>query len=158
HSQIPGSLPLEQYQLDPKQANATNLDKAAGRYQNWTRIGLGQRYQFNDHFSNSSSLFTYFYDLDHPLPYAYLRNYYQSYGGRTRFVYKGDFDILPTTFSVGAEFIEGLTKGSQFVNNQGKEGAINSTIDYDNKNFSVFYQSETEITEKTNFILGLSYN
>ena len=157
HSQIPGALNREQYQVDPKQANASNMDKAAGRYQNWTRVGLGQRYQFNDHFSNSSSIFTYFYDLDHPLPYAYLRNYYQSYGGRTRFSYHANFAFLPTTFSAGAEFNEGLTKGSQFVNNQGKEGEINSTIDYNNKNFSLFYQSETEITEKTHFILGLSY-
>jgi len=158
HSQIPGSLTLDQFNSDPEQANASNLDKAAGRYQNWTRIGLGQRYQFNDQFSNSSSVFTYFYDLDHPLPYAYLRNYYQSYGGRTRFVYDAGFTILPTQFSIGAEFNNGITKGSQFVNNQGVEGEINSTIDYNNTNFSLFYQSETEITKNTHFIFGLSYN
>src|SRR5690606_14239748 len=121
-------------------------------------IGLGQQYQFNDKFSNSSSVFTYFYDLDHPLPYAYLRNFYQSYGGRTRFTYNADFSILPTRFSIGAEFNEGLTKGSQFVNNHGVEGAINSTIDYKNTNFLLFYQSETEITDKTRFIIGLSLN
>jgi len=158
HSQIPGSLTLEQFNTDPTQANASNLDKAAGRYQNWTRIGLGQHYQFNDQFSNSSSVFTYFYDLDHPLPYAYLRNFYQSYGGRTRFTYKSGFNIFPTQFTIGAEFNEGLTKGTQFVNNQGIEGAINSTIDYNNTNFSLFYQSETEITEHTSLTIGLSYN
>lgn len=158
HSQIPGGLTLDQVNTDPTQANTSNLDKQAGRYQNWTRIGLGQRYQFNDQFSNSSSVFTYFYDLDHPLPYAYLRNYYQSYGGRTRFTYEPNFSILPTQFMLGAEFNNGITKGSQFVNNQGTEGAINSTIDYDNSNFSLFYQSITELSENTNLILGLSYN
>ncbi|MDR6781749.1 iron complex outermembrane receptor protein [Pedobacter africanus] len=158
HSQIPGSLTADQIAADPLQANATNLDKAAGRYQTWTRIGLGQQYRFNDRFSNSTSVFTYFYDLDHPLPYAYIRNFYQSYGGRTRFSYAPGFTMLPTRFTIGAEFNEGLTKGSQYVNNQGKEGTINSNIDYRNRQYSLFYQSETNLGPQTTLILGLSYN
>lgn len=158
HSQIPGSLTADQVAVNPLQANATNLDKQAGRYQTWTRIGLGQQYRFNDQFSNSTSVFTYFYDLDHPLPYAYIRNYYQSYGGRTRFTYDPAFTVLPTRFMLGAEVNEGRTKGTQYVNNQGKEGAINANIDYQNKQYSLFYQSETAITKQTTLTLGLSYN
>ncbi|WP_316811565.1 TonB-dependent receptor [Pedobacter heparinus] len=158
HSQIPGSLTAGQVVADPVQANATNLDKQAGRYQTWTRIGLGQQYRFNDQFSNSSSVFTYFYDLDHPLPYAYIRNFYQSYGGRTRFAYDPGFAILPTRFTLGAEFNEGLTKGNQYVNNQGKEGVINANIDYQNSQYSLFYQSETTLGPQTSLTLGLSYN
>ncbi|WP_084239790.1 TonB-dependent receptor [Pedobacter africanus] len=158
HSQIPGSLTADQVVADPLQANTTNLDKAAGRYQTWTRIGLGQQYRFNDKFSNSTSVFTYFYDLDHPLPYAYIRNFYQSYGGRTRFSYDPGITLLPTRFTIGAEFNEGLTKGTQYVNTQGKEGAINANIDYRNRQYSLFYQSETNLGPKTSLILGLSYN
>jgi iron complex outermembrane receptor protein len=158
HSQIPGSLTAEQVANNPLQANASNLDKRAGRYQNWTRIGLGQQYRFSEHLTNNSSVFTYFYDLDHPLPYAYLRNFYQSYGGRTRFSYNPEFKLLPTRFTVGAEFNEGLTKGTQYVNNQGKEGAINANIDYNNVSYSLFYQSETAFSERTHLTLGLSYN
>ncbi|ATP56133.1 hypothetical protein CPT03_06475 [Pedobacter ginsengisoli] len=158
YSQIPGSLTQDQLTANPKQANATNLDKAAGRYQNWTRVGLGQQYHFNDHFYNTTSVFTYFYDLNHPLPYAYIRNTYQSYGGRTRFIYDPAFNVLPTKFTVGAEFNNGLTKGIQYVNNQGKEGAINSNVDYRNTQYSVFYQSETELAKKTTLTLGISYN
>ncbi len=33
YSQIPGSLTADQVTADPKQANATNVDKLAGRYQ-----------------------------------------------------------------------------------------------------------------------------
>ncbi|WEK17533.1 MAG: TonB-dependent receptor [Candidatus Pedobacter colombiensis] len=158
HSQIPGSLTADQVAANPLQANATNLDKEAGRYQTWTRIGLGQQYRFNDQFSNTTSVFTYFYDLNHPLPYAYIRNFYQSYGGRTRFSYDPGFSTFPTRFTVGAEFNEGLTKGTQYVNNQGKEGAINGNVDYQNTQYSVFYQSETALTPKTTLTLGLSYN
>ncbi len=158
HSQIPGSLTAEQVAQDPEQANAGNLDKKAARYQTWTRVGIGQQYRFNEHLNNSSSVFTYFYDLNHPLPYAYLRNYYQSYGGRTKFVYDPKFTVLPTQFVVGAEFNQGLTKGNQYVNNQGKEGALSANIDYRNTLYSVFYQSETHLGAKTIFTFGLSYN
>lgn len=158
HSQIPGSLNEDQLSANPLQANPTNLDKAAGRYQNWTRIGLGQQYQFNDQLSNTSSVFTYFYDLNHPLPYAYLRNYYQSYGGRTRFSYDPGFITLPTRFSFGAEFNQGLTKGTQYVNNHGVEGAVSGNVDYQNTQYSLFYQSETALSTKTTLTLGISYN
>jgi iron complex outermembrane receptor protein len=158
HSQIPGSLTSDQVANNPLQANASNLDKQAGRYQNWTRVGLGQQYRFTENLINNTSVFTYFYDLDHPLPYAYLRNFYQSYGGRTRFAYDPNFEFLPTTFTVGAEFNEGLTKGTQYVNNQGKEGNINANIDYNNISYSLFYQSATTLSERANLTIGLSYN
>nr|WP_198160798.1 TonB-dependent receptor [Pedobacter panaciterrae] len=158
YSQIPGSLTMDQVAVNPLQANATNLEKAAGRYQNWTRVGLGQQYQFSDQFSNTTSVFTYFYDLNHPLPYAYIRNTYQSYGGRTRFAYDPGFRVLPTKFTIGAEFNSGLTKGTQYVNNHGKEGVMNSNIDYQNTQYSLFYQSETELSTKTTLTLGVSYN
>lgn len=157
-SQIPGALTLAQYQDNPKQANASNLDKAAARYQNWTRVGLAQHYRFNELLSNATSVFTYFYDLDHPLPYAYLHNTYQSYGGRTRFSYDADFKVLPTHFTVGAEYNEGFTKGSQYVNNKGVEGNLTANNDYKNQQLVIFYQSETALTPGTVLILGLSYN
>lgn len=157
-SQIPGALTQAQADANPLQANSSNVDKAAARYQTWTRIGMGQQYRFNDHFSNSSSVFTYFYDLDHPLAYAYLRNTYQSYGGRTRFNYDPEFSVLPTRFTLGAEYNQGLTKGTQYVNNQGKEGALNGNVDYENTQYSLFYQSETQLAEHTALTLGLSYN
>jgi iron complex outermembrane receptor protein len=158
YSQIPGSLTQAQVAENPEQANASNLDKKAGRYQTWTRIGLGQQYQFNPHFSNSSSVFTYFYDLNHPLPYAYLRNYYQSYGGRSKFAYDPEFKVLPTQFIVGAEFNQGLTKANQFVNNQGSEGLLNGNMDYRNTSYSLFFQSESMLSEHTLLTFGLSYN
>ena len=158
NSQIPGALTADQVAVNPEQANASNLDKQAGRYQTWTRIGLGQQYQINDQFSNSTSVFTYSYDLNHPLPYAYLRNFYQSYGGRSRFSYNPGFSVLPTQFIIGGEFNEGLTKGTQYVNNKGVEGAITANIDYRNTFYSLFYQSETKLDDKTLLTFGISYN
>lgn len=158
HSQIPGSLTRQQVEDNPKLANPSNLDKQAGRYQNWTRIGIGQQYLFNSRFSNATSIFTYFYDLNHPLPYAYIRNYYESYGGRTRFSYDAGFAVFPTQFTLGAEVNQANTKGTQYVNEHGSEGPINGNTDYKNTLYSLFYQSETFISAKTTLAIGLSYN
>lgn len=158
HAQIPGSLTEQQVIDNPQQANATNLDKQAARYQNWTRIGIGQKYNFNNQFSNSTSVFTYFYDLNHPLPYAYIRNFYQSLGGRTTFSYNSDLPKFPTKFIIGAEFNQANTKGTQYVNVHGTEGTLNSNIDYKNILYTLFYQSVTEISLKTTLTLGISYN
>lgn len=157
-AQIPGSITRVQADEDPRQANSSNLEKKAGRDQNWTRIGIGQQYRFNDRFSNSSSVFTYFYDLDHPLPFAYIRSYYQSYGGRTRFSFAPHFKALPTTFTIGTEFNQAHTKGTRYINNQGTTGAINDNTDYKNTLYSLFYQSETALGPQTTLTAGLSYN
>lgn len=158
HSQIPGALSLQQVVENPRQANAGNLEKQAGRYQNWTRVGIGQQYLFNDRLSNSTSIFTYFYDLDHPLAYAFIRNFYQSYGGRTRFTYNPGFVALPTVFTVGAEFNQANTKGAQYVNEGGREGSMNGNTDYKNTLYSLFYQSETAIAAQTTLAIGISFN
>lgn len=158
HSQIPGALTQEQVEEDRKQANAGNLNKEAGRYQTWTRIGIGQQYSIQNNLKNSTSLFTYFYDIDHPLAFAYIRNFYQSYGGRTYFTYSPNLKKLKTHFTLGAEFNQAKTKGTQYENEGGKEGDIRSNIDYRNTLYSLFYQSETRLSDKTTLTLGLSYN
>lgn len=158
HAQIPGALTQEEVNENPRQASEANLDKHAGRSENWTRIGLGQRYRFNDKLSNRTSVFTYFYDLDHPLPFAYIHNYYQSYGGRTQFDYDAGFSALPTKFTIGGEFSQANSKGTQYANDHGKEGTISGNTDYKDVSFSLFLQSETSIGKTTALTLGISYN
>lgn len=158
HSRIPGALTAPQVAADPRQASGGNVEKAAGRYQNWTRIGIGQQYRLTDRLSNSTSLFTYFYDIDHPLPFAYIRNYYQSYGGRSRFTYDAGFTGMPTIFIIGGEFNQGLTKGLQYVNDLGTEGPITTNTDYRNTVYTLFFQSETSLGPNTLLTLGLGFN
>lgn len=157
-TQIPGALTAEQVNEDPSQAADANLDKEVGRLENWTRIGLGQKYRFNKMLTNETSVFTYFYDLHHPLVFGVIRNFYQSYGGRTSFDFDPHFKTLPTIFTVGGEFNQALTKGSIYSNNQGKEGFMFSNTDCKNTMFTVFLQVETQLWKIANLELGVSYN
>lgn len=158
NAQIPGALTAGQVKEDRRQANTNYLDKKSGRLEKWTRIGVGQKYDFNNHFSNTSSVFTYFYDLDHPLPFGIIHSAYQSFGGRTRFDYNPGFTTLPTHFTVGAEFTQAFTLGSIYNNNHGTEDGIFSNTSYKNRAYSVFYQSETSLGKIVDVVLGLSIN
>lgn len=157
-TQIPGALTKEQWEENPKQADPDNVAQGAGRYQTWTRIGLGQSYNFNEYFSNTSSVFTYFYDLDHPLSYAYLRSLYQSFGGRTNFVYDPKWKQQNTRFMIGGEFNQAKEKGTQYQNNAGVEGEISSNTDNKNTYYTMFFQAETALTNRLMLTLGGSYN
>jgi iron complex outermembrane receptor protein len=157
-TQIPGTITADQVAQNPKQANATNLAKEAGRYQTWTRIGAAHSYKFSPWLENSTSLYTSFYDLDHPLPFAYIRQPYQSYGGRTRFSISPEMATLPTKITLGSEFQNGQTSVQRFVNNGGKISNQILNQELNNTQLSVFIQSETSLTENTHLTAGLSYN
>lgn len=157
-SQIPGALSITQAEQDRKQANAGNLQRNTRRDQVWTRIGISNTYRFSSVFQNTTSLFTSFYDLDHPLAFAYIRSGYQSNGGRTRFILQPNMKILPTKFVFGGEYLNGLSRQTRYVNNNGEEGNITFNADNNNTQYSIFSQVETKITKKLILILGASYN
>lgn len=157
-SEIPGSLNSNQLDEDRRQANANNVALRTGRDQNWTRIGVSHTYDFSSTFSNVTSVFSSFFDLDHPLAFAYLRGGYQSYGGRTKFTWQPEMTLLPTRFVFGGEFLNGLSRNIRYQNVDGREGNIIFNADNNNTQYSVFYQSETAIGERLNLTLGAALN
>ncbi|MEM9982141.1 MAG: TonB-dependent receptor, partial [Bacteroidota bacterium] len=157
-SEIPGFINQQQVEEDRRQADPRNLEQQAARDQTWTRIGISHDYQFTESFRNVSSLFTSFYELDHPLAFAYLRTGYQSYGGRTRFVFEPNMSRFKTRFTVGGEYLNGISRQLRYVNNEGEEGDIILNADQNNTQYSLFYQSETSLTDQWLLTLGISYN
>ncbi len=157
-SDIPGALSIEQLAADRTQANPGNASLGTGRDQNWTRIGISHRYDFSPALSNTTSVFTSFFDLDHPLAFAYLRGGYQSYGGRTKFVWEPAMHALATRFVFGGESLNGLSRNTRYQNIAGREGNIIFNADNDNAQYSVFYQSETALTEQLRLTLGAAVN
>lgn len=158
NAKIPGALTADEVADNRRQADPEYLDKNGSRQHKWTRIGVGHKYSFNERLTNTTSVFTYFYDLHHPLPFGIINSTYQSYGGRTRFDYKPDFDALPTTFTVGAEYTHAFNMGNIYFNEHGVENGLMSNTDYKNNGYSVFYQSETELGQIADLVFGISVN
>lgn len=155
-SAIPGQLTATQVAENPRQAAVRNQEQNARRDQTWTRLGLSHSYDFTNNFSNVTSIFTSNYELDHPLAFAYLRQSYSSIGGRTRFIY--DVEALKTKFIVGGEYVRSFNKTSRYQNLAGQTGNLILDQENTNEQYSIFYQSETKITDKTTLTLGVSLN
>lgn len=157
-AQVPGALNEIEVSENPQQANNLNLLQKTRRNQIWTRMGLSHTYEIRPWLSNTSTAFVFFYDQDNPLLAAYLRNLYQSYGGRTKFVIEPTMRFLKTKWIVGAEFIQSLQRSSRFQNIFGTEGNLLAQADFNNQVYTLFYQSETVLAPKLVLTLGLSYN
>ncbi|HET6528571.1 MAG TPA: TonB-dependent receptor [Balneolaceae bacterium] len=156
--QIPGDLNAAQVAENPRQANAGYVAKQAGRYQSWTRFGVAHTYDFTDQISNSTSVYTSFYDLDHPLPFAYIMQPYQSYGGRTLFTFVPAFNGVQLTFTIGGEYQNAITHAQRFINNQGEKGDLILNQKLNNTRYFLFLQGEVKLTDKTTLISGVSLN
>ena len=157
-SQIPGSLTPEEEAEDPRQAQASNVAQQAARDQVWTRLGISHEYAFNSYLSNITSFYTSSYTLDHPLAFAYLRNFLQGYGGRTRFVFTPNMTVLTTKFIVGGEYLNNRVDASRFQNLGGEIGTIQRDQESDNTQFTLFYQSETKLANELSLSAGVSLN
>ncbi len=155
-TQLPGALTEDEFNSDPRQANAGSVAQQAARRQTWTRVGVSHSYEFNEMVQNITSVYSSFYKLDHPLTFAYIRQPYQSFGGRTRMIFAPVMKSFPTTFSVGGEFVSAFVDSKRYENAGGSVGEINFNQERTLTQYSLFYQSETRVLANTLVTLGLS--
>jgi iron complex outermembrane recepter protein len=157
-SQIPGALTLEEYKNTPQNADPGAVALNAGRDQRWTRFGVGHSFQFDKNIEQRTSFFGSFYELDHPLTFSYIRNGQQNFGGRTLTEITHDFSRLSFRHVLGAEAMYQFVMGRRYVNNAGNPGGIVSDLETSVNNWSVFAQSEVDVTPRLLATAGISIN
>lgn len=96
--------------------------------------------------------------MDHPFSFAIIRQHYQSFGGRTRFNFEPAMKTLETKFTLNGEFMNGLQDAKRFQNLGRTEGDLTFNQELDMTQYSIFAQTETELTDKTSLELGVSLN
>ncbi len=148
-AEIPGDLTAKQVEQNPQQANEANAAAKAGRYQTWTRIGASHFYDFSDRFSNQTSVYTYFFDLKHPLSFAYIMQPYQSYGGRTRFKLDENIGKTNLGLSFGGEYQRAIAKSHRFVENGGEPGDLLLLQNIDNTQYYIFLKAKAKLVHHT---------
>lgn len=153
---IPGALDSLQFANNPTKADSTTLSKKAGRYENWTRAGISHTYHFTDNFYNVTSANLGFFSLNHPLAFAYIRGTYQSFGGRTHFIYSPKLGSVKSKFIVGAEYLNGFYINKYYNNDEGIEGAISQDQQTTAIQYSYFAQAEFEFPKSWIVTLGAS--
>ncbi|QHL89452.1 TonB-dependent receptor plug domain-containing protein [Nibribacter ruber] len=156
--ELPGALTREQYEANPRQARQLNKDQNASINLDGLNLGLVHSYQFNDRWSNSTSLFGVFSFLNHPFTNDYERNTNQSFGGRTRTTYRTQLAQLPTRLVFGAEGQRSFVNSRHYQNVKGSAGTLSFDDEVMATQGFVFGQAELELPSQFILTLGGSLN
>ncbi|WP_181305120.1 TonB-dependent receptor [Rufibacter sp. XAAS-G3-1] len=156
--ELPGALTREQFAANPRAARQQNKDQNASLNVEGLNLGFVHNYQFNERWSNTTSLFGVFSFLNHPFVTDYERNVNQSFGGRTRTTYRTQIGSLPTRFTLGAEGQRRFVNARQYVNKAGTPGALNYDDEVTVQEGFVFGQAEVDLPSDFLLTVGASLN
>jgi len=156
--ELPGALTQEQFEANPRAARALNKDQQAQLSVEGLNLGFVHKAQFNERWSNTTSLFGVFSFLDHPFVTDYERNLNQSFGARTRTTYSTSVGELPARFTLGAEGQRRFINARQYVNNAGTPGTLSFDDEITVKEGFVFGQAEMDLPANFLLTVGASLN
>jgi iron complex outermembrane recepter protein len=168
--ELPGGLTREQYDTNPRQARPDVVNPAgvvvnpgavtqnASMQVEALNIGVAQQYRFSEQWSNTTSLYGNFSNMDHPFVTDYKRNSDQGFGGRTRTVYTTSLGVLPAKFTLGGEYQRGFEVIRTFDNNRGRLGRLRFDDEIRAVQGIVFGQAEVDLPAGMIATLGASYN
>lgn len=158
--QTPGGLTMAQQNANPRQSRpAAGSFRSAEQQQAALYIktfyaGFGQEYKFNDHWSNSTGIYTSNTRFQNPSILNFQRKTEQGIGGRTVTQYKHKNVRL----HFGGEYQYGFTASRTFGNQSGVPDTLQFDDEIAARQYNVFLQTDINLGE--NFIVnaGISYN
>jgi iron complex outermembrane receptor protein len=162
---IPSSLNREDYENSPQSA-ATIWNNARG-FEDFkkTLFGVNWRHDFNDNYTQKTSIFTSFNSNYEPRPFNILEEKATTFGIRTRLLATNTFDNSTLKWSIGGELFFDDYNAKQFDNlyqefpagTGSVAGDILSNIDENRNYFNLFAEAIYE-WKKFSFSAGLHVN
>lgn len=162
--QIPGGLNIDQFNENPRQARPGNqfvqgsVESDAGIDQKYLLIGVSHNYEWNDRFSNLTTIYGDHSFFRNPFLFDYKRDSRMGGGGRTRFDYVADIAGVQTRFTLGGEYQTATNIARNFGNNQGEPGDLNFDDELRSNQSLVFTRAELELPEDFFLTVGISRN
>ena len=157
--QTPGGLTAAQVTANPRQARPGGafpgaVQQQSALYLRTLYAGFAQDYQFNTHWSNSTSIYTAHTRFRNPSILNYQRKTEQGIGGRSVTQYnEGALSI-----HFGGEYQYGFTASQTFGNRSG----VSDTLQFDDNiaasQYNIFLQVDVNLSESLVINAGLSYN
>ena len=160
--QTPGGLTLQQMMSNPRQARPATAtlpgaqDQQAAIYNKTPFIGLSNQYNFNEHWSNTTSVMFSYTDFQNPFITNFEKRKETNVGARTKITYhtvSGQHDIRLTG---GVEWQYNYSG----INNYGNRAGAADTIQYKDKlwatQFFPFLQGEWQIGKSFQVQAGAS--
>ena len=157
--QTPGGLTAAQVLANPRQARPAGafpsaVQQQAALYLKTLYAGFAQDYQFNAHWSNTTSIYTAHTRFRNPSILNYQRKTEEGIGGRTVTQYHHEF----LNIHFGGEYQYCFTSSRTFGNRSGVSDTLQFDDDIAASQYNIFFQTDISLGE--NFIInaGLSYN
>lgn len=158
--QTPGGLNQKEFDSIPTAARprvgATPgaVQAQAAIYQKTFLTGVHHIYKFNDHLTQSTSLYGAFTQLRNPGIFNYSRTSEPHTGGRTFLQYKKGL----LTAHIGAELQQGFTNAKAYKNVNGNPDSLRTDDDVNNR--QLFFFGQVAVAFKGDWIItsGLSVN
>ncbi len=162
--EIPGGLTQEQYDENPQQARPGNQfvqgseASQAGINQQYVLLGVSQQYEWNEQFSNQTTLYGDFSFFENPFLFNYKRDSRQGGGGRTRFYYDTRLGSVSTRFTLGAEVQTATNVARNFSNQGGQPDTLNFDDELRARQAIFFANATLELPYQSTLTVGLSHN
>ncbi|MEX2593172.1 MAG: TonB-dependent receptor [Anditalea sp.] len=156
--QLPGALTAEQLAENRHQARPGSAAQNASITQKSLYGTLAHEYQFNDRFSNKTSLYINTTDFENPFNLDYKKETQYGYGGRTNFTLNDHWGKFPIRLVAGGEFQFGKTAAQNYGNRNGQADTIRFSDDLITTQAFMFQQLEVDLSKSIRATVGLSEN
>jgi iron complex outermembrane recepter protein len=162
--QTPGGLTRAEFMANPKQARpaaggfpAAAVAKAA-IYQKNFLAGFQHQYKFSPGFTNATSLYGSFAQIQNPTFRNYERRTEPGFGGRTVFTFERQLNTTRLQLVAGAELQEGFFNTQVAKNKNGNPDTLQTNDDIRNSTYSIFAQADAAIANSWIITAGASIN
>jgi len=162
--ETPGGLTKAEFLANPKQARpaaggfpSADGAKAAIYQKNFT-VGIGHKYNFFGGFTNSTTVFGTFAQIQNPTFRNYERRNEPGFGGRTSFVYETKISQAKLQVVAGAELQKGFFNTQVSKNKNGNADTLQTNDDIEYLTTSIFAQADISIKDSWIITAGASIN
>lgn len=162
--QTPGGLTEAQYRANPRASRPAtrtlpgSAEQGAGIYQKTGYLGVSQSYRWNDRIQNTTVLYGSTVDFANPFITNYEKRADLGLGGRTVTQIRFPDFVLPTVFTVGAEYQQTASIDRNYGNRSGQPDTLQSDDELRARQSVVFAQAEVVLPLGIITTLGLSRN
>jgi iron complex outermembrane receptor protein len=168
--QTPGGLNAAQFARNPRlprqpvinQRGDTTVrgsaEQRAAIYLQALYLGVSQHYQFNEKWSNTSSLYGTYNTLRNPFISNYERKAEQGFGGRTRTSYNFNIGSVSSEWTFGGEYQQLFTVDKVYGNRLGNPDTLQLDAEINTRQFILFSQLELDLPANFFLTLGGSLN
>ncbi|QDH78474.1 TonB-dependent receptor [Echinicola soli] len=156
--EIPGGLTAEQVAENPRQARPGSATQNASIKQKTLYGTFVHDYEFNDHWSNHTTVYIQTTDFENPFNLDYKKETQYGYGARTRFTLNDQWGTFPVRLLFGGEYQFANTGAQNFGNRNGQADTIRFADDLITTQGFIFQQIEINWTPSLLMTLGVSEN